>query len=167
MRLPLLSTVALLGACTTAPADGDPPPPPPLAADMRAPVLALFEHAVEAYFAGAGDLPPTTCAVFRSEGDNHGDSGLSAAQEERLLKRFPRLAPADRCQWDGSKYADSITGDPATVIDVYRFRCEGDSACTGWVNTRGQGACEPAAQYRMRFAEGRWRFTRDERVLAQ
>lgn len=165
MRKIVALSVPLLAACTTAASDTDPPPPPPLALDQDQPMLALFEHVIGDYFAFAGEAPPTTCAILRTGKD--GETGLSAEQEEALLKRFSRLAPAGRCEWDGEKYADSFTGDKATVIDIYQFACKDGASCSGWVNVRGPSACRPAVQYRMSYSAGSWQFERDERLLAQ
>ena len=49
------ATIALalaLGACASG--GGSPPPPAPLVHDQEQPVLALFEHVLTGYFAGAG-----------------------------------------------------------------------------------------------------------------
>ena len=51
-----------LGACASG--SGAPPPPAPLAEDREQPVLALFEHVLTGFFAGAGPDAPTTCARF-------------------------------------------------------------------------------------------------------
>ncbi|AKH41320.1 hypothetical protein FHS61_003217 [Altererythrobacter atlanticus] len=160
----LLAAMLLAGCTTAAPdgADGDVPPPAPFANDPQQPLLALFEHVIGDYFALAGDDAPTTCAILRDGGE--AGSGLTADQEEALLLRFPRLAPAGRCQWDGQQYADSITGDRATVIDIYQFACDDPRNCSGSVNIRGPGACRPAVQYSMLYAGDAWQFARSERL---
>ena len=143
-----------LGACASG--GGEPPPPAPLAGDREQPVLALFEHVLTGYFAGAGAGGPTTCARL-SPGP------LSAAQEQALIVRFVRLAPADRCQTGAQGPVDAITGDPAQVVQVYQFACQSAELCSAWVAVPGA----PATRYAMRFEGGVWRFDSDRRVIAE
>src|SRR4051812_43447916 len=103
-----------LGACASG--GGEPPPPAPLAGDRQQPVLALFEHVLTGYFAGAGANGPTTCARLSPQ-------PLSAEQEQALIVRFVRLAPAERCISAGQGTVDAITGAAAQVVQVYQFAC--------------------------------------------
>jgi hypothetical protein len=149
-----LAAVLSLGACASG--GGQPPPPPPLAGDREQPVLALFEHVLTGYFAGAGAGGPTTCARFSPE-------ALTAEQETALITRFVRLAPAERCVSAAQGLADAITGDPAQVVQVYQFACQGPELCSGWVAVPGA----PATRYAMRFEGGAWRFDSDRRIVAE
>jgi hypothetical protein len=144
----------MAGACASG--GGEPPPPAPLAADREQPVLALFEHVLTGYFAGAGASGPTTCARLSP-------TPLTAEQETALIARFVRLAPAERCTAAGQGAVDAITGEPAQAVQVYRFACQNPELCSGWVQTPGA----PATRYAMRFGGGAWRFDSDRRIIAQ
>ena len=155
MRKAIIPGLALtLGACISG--GGDPPPLPPLAEDREQPALALFEHVLTGYFAAFGANPPTTCAVLRP-------GPLSDEQEEALIVRFVRLAPASRCTAIGGRWQDAITGTPAQVVEVYDFTCRSPTQCTGWASAPGS----PSARYSMQFEGARWSFTRDPRIIAQ
>ena len=155
MRKEIVIAMAFtLGACASG--GGEPPPPAPLAGDREQPVLALFEHVLTGYFAGAGASGPTTCARL-SPGP------LSAEQEQALIVRFVRLAPAERCQTGAQGPVDAITGDPAQVVQVYQFACQGADLCSAWVATPGA----PATRYAMRFEGSVWRFDSDRRIIAE
>ena len=155
MRKTIISGLAMtLSACISG--GGTPPALPPLAEDQEQPVLALIEHVLTGHFAAFGANPPTTCAVLRP-------GPLSAEQEEALIIRFVRLAPASRCVAAGSGWRDGITGEPAQVVEVYDFACRSAAQCSGWVSAPGS----PAARFAMRFEGGRWHFTRDPRLLAE
>ena len=143
-----------LGACVSG--GGQPPAPPPLAADLEQPVLALFEHVLTGHFAAFGANPPTTCAVLRP-------GPLAAEQEEALITRFVRLAPASRCVAAGEGWRDAITGEPAQVVQLYDFACRASEQCTGWVAAPGASA----KRYAMRFEDGSWRFTAYPRIIAE
>jgi hypothetical protein len=149
-----LLAVSGLGACISG--GGDPPPLPPLAEDQRQPVLALFEHVLTGYFAEAGARGPTVCATLSPR-------PLTAEQEEALILRFVRLAPAARCRAHGSGVVDSITGEPARMVQVYEFACRSDTLCSGWAAVPGK----PATRYAMRFDAGAWRFDADPRIIAE
>lgn len=151
---PLLAASGL-AACVSG--GGAPPPLPPLAEDREQPVLALFEHVLTGYFAEAGARGPTLCASFMPE-------PLSAKQEEALILRFVRLAPADRCRAseDGG-WRDAITGEPAGAARVYAFACASATLCSGWAAVPGK----PAIRYAMRFEDGAWRFDGDPRIIAE
>lgn len=133
-----------------------PPVYPPLAAAQSQPVLALAEQALTHYFTGDTSSLPTTCLTVRP-------AALSADQEEQLILRFPRLAPAGRCRAQGPGYVDAITDKPAAVVQVYDFTCADAAHCTGWAMLPGQ----PTAHYTMTFEGGAWRFAADRRLLAQ
>lgn len=155
MRKAIITGLVLaLGACVSG--GGAPPPLAPLAEDQEQPALALFEHVLTGHFAAFGANPPTTCAMLRS-------APLSAAQEEALIVRFVRLAPASRCveAWGG--WQDAITDEPAQVVEVYDFACPAPDRCTGWVAAPGS----PAKRYALRFEGGAWRFTADPRLIAE
>ena len=155
MRNSIPTSLALcLGACISG--GGEPPPLTPLAEDQEQPVLALFEHVLTGHFATFGANPPTTCARLRP-------GPLSDEQEEALIVRFVRLAPASRCVAAGSGWTDAITEQPAQVVEVYDFACQSPSQCRGWVSAPGS----PAARYAMQFDAGEWRFTRDPRLIAE
>jgi hypothetical protein len=143
-----------LGACASG--GGAPPPPAPLAGDREQPVLALFEHVLTGYFAGAGASGPTICARFSP-------TPLTAEQETALIARFVRLAPAERCRAGAQGPTDAITGEPAQLVQVYEFACRDDGLCSGWVQVPGA----PATRYAMRFEGGSWRFDGDRRILAE
>ena len=143
-----------LGACASG--GGEPPPLAPLAGDREQPVLALFEHVLTGYFAGAGASGPTTCARLSP-------TPLTAEQERELIARFVRLAPAERCGPAGTGTVDAITGQPAAVVQVYQFACQGAELCSAWVALPGA----PATRYAMRFEGGAWRFDSDRRIVAE
>ena len=155
MRKTIIPGLAMtLSACVSG--GGMPPPLPPLAEDREQPALALFEHVLKGHFAAFGANPPTTCASLRPQ-------ALGAEQEEALIIRFVRLAPASRCLAVGSGWRDAITEEPAQVVEVYDFACRSPTQCTGWVSAPGSAA----ARYAMRFESGRWSFTRDPRLIAE
>jgi hypothetical protein len=154
MRKIVIGMVLGLGACVSG--GGEPPPLPPLAKEREQPVLALFEHVLTGHFAAFGANPPTTCAQLRPD-------PLSDEQEEALIVRFVRLAPASRCVAAGSGWHDAITEQPAQVVEVYDFTCQSATQCRGWVAAPGS----PAARYAMRFDADEWRFTRDPRLSAE
>ena len=116
-RIAVVLAALALAACV---AEDQPkprlPPLPPLAQDQGQPALALFEHVLTGYFAGAGPDAPTTCAALRP-------GQLGAAQEQELIARFVRLAPAPRCRAGTTGMVDAITGGPAAVIEVADFAC--------------------------------------------
>lgn len=145
-----------LAACAPATPADPPTGPVPLANDRTQPVLALFEHVLGHYFAAGSTSLPTTCATLRP-------ATLNAQQEEALILRFVRLAPAARCRVQGSGTTDTITNQPAAVVQVYDFACAGADHCTGWAIQPGQ----PATRYAMRYEAGAWRFTSDRRILAE
>jgi hypothetical protein len=150
-----LFATASLAACVSG--GGEAPPLPPLAADPSRPVLALFEHVLTGYFAEAGASGPTVCAHLSP-------SALSAEQEEALILRFVRLAPAERCiEGASGEYRDAITGEPARTVRVYDFACREEAPCSGWVSAPGR----PATRYTMRFVGGAWRFDGDQRIIAE
>ena len=153
-RLALVIATSSLAACVSG--GGEPPPLPTLAEDPEQPALALFEHVLTGHFAAFGANPPTTCAVLRP-------GPLSAEQEEALITRFVRLAPASRCVAAGEGWRDGITQEPAQVIQLYDFACREPEQCTGWVAAPGS----PAKRYAMRFSDGRWQFTSDPRIIAE
>ncbi|HEU4651343.1 MAG TPA: hypothetical protein VFS49_08005, partial [Croceibacterium sp.] len=74
-----------------------------------------------------------------------------------------RLAPAERCVAAGTGTVDAITGEPARVIQVYEFACQGPALCSGWVAAPGA----PATRYAMRFEAGAWTFDSDRRIIAE
>lgn len=155
MRKKIVAGLALtLGACVSG--GGEPPPLPRLAEDQEQPVLALFEHVLTGHFAAFGANPPTTCAQLRP-------GSLSAEQEEALIVRFVRLAPASRCVAAGGGWQDAITGEPAQMVEVYDFACAAPDRCTGWAGAPGS----PAKRYALRFESGAWRFTADPRLIAE
>lgn len=155
MRREIIAGMALsLGACVAG--GGQPPPLAPLAEDSEQPLLALFEHVLTAHFATFGANPPTTCATLRP-------GGLTAEQEQALIARFVRLAPASRCQAVADGRRDAFTDEPAQVIEVYNFSCSAPLQCTGWVAAPGH----PATRYAMRFEGGAWRITADLRRIAR
>ena len=154
-RMNAIPVLALaLGACVAG--GGAPPPLTPLAQDAEQPMLALFEHVLKDHFATFGAGSPTTCAVLRS-------GQLSAEQERELMVRFVRLAPASRCRSEGDGWRDTITEEPAQIVQVYDFACRAPDQCTGWVAAPGSSA----KRYAMRFDNGAWRFTADPRTLAE
>jgi hypothetical protein len=149
--LAALAIGALPAACTV---ENAPiprlPPPAALAQDQAQPVLALFEHVLTGYFAGAGPNTPTTCAALRPR-------PLGAAQEQALIKRFVRLAPASRCAARPGGKVDDITGAVAAVIEVSDFACRSEVLCAGSVTVPGK----PAVRYALRFVDGAWRVEGD------
>ena len=147
--------VSLLAASGCVSGEGDPPPLPPLVEDQERPVLALFEHVLTNHFATFGPDTPTTCAVLRT-------GPLDAEQEDALIARFVRLAPASRCRAEGGKWRDTVTGQPAQVVEVYDFACRAPLQCTGWVVAPQR----PATRYAMRYEDGAWRFAADLRMVA-
>lgn len=155
MRRDIVLGVAFaLGACASG--GGEPPPLAPLAGDREQPVLALFEHVLTGYFAGAGASGATTCATLSP-------TPLTAEQETALIARFVRLAPAERCASGGQGTVDAITGEAAQLVQVYEFACQNPELCSGWVAAPGA----PATRYAMRFEGGAWRFDSDRRIIAE
>lgn len=152
----LASLLAATGLAACVYDGGDPPPLPPLAGDRSQPALALFEHVLTDYFARAGARGPTICASLAP-------GPLTPGQEQALIARFVRLAPAERCQAAGGGWRDAMTGEPAEVVQVYDFACRDETACTGWVRAPGK----PAMRYALRFADGAWRFDGDPRIIAE
>jgi len=144
----------VLGACVSG--SGEPPPLAPLAEEQEQPLLALFEHALTGHFAAFGANPPTTCASLRP-------GQLSAEQEKALIARFVRLAPGERCLAARGGWQDSITGEPAQIVEVYDFACRTPTQCIGWVTAPGS----PSKRYAMSFENGAWRFTADPRLIAE
>jgi hypothetical protein len=153
----LLATIAtlslLLGACAYD-GSGDPPPLAALAADRDEPVLALFERALSGYFTSAGQNSPTTCAQLSP-------MPLAAGQEEALILRFVRLAPAARCRAEGSGVVDVVTGKPAALVQVYEFRCVSETLCTAWVTYPGA----PSQRHTIRYRDGFWKHDADPRII--
>ncbi len=155
MKKPVaLGAILSLGACASG--GGTPPPPAPLAEDRGQPVLALFEHALTDYFASVGAGGPTVCPELRP-------TALAAEQEQALIVRFVRLAPAERCKPGESGPVDAITGEPAALVQVYDFGCTGAGTCRGWVQLPNV----PAVRYAMRFEDDEWQFDSDRRILAE
>ncbi len=154
MRKAIIGMTLGMGACVAG--GGEPPPLSPLAEDQEQPALALLEHALTGHFATFGVNSPTTCASLRP-------GPLTAEQEEALIVRFVRLAPASRCVVAGSGWRDAITEEPAVVVQLYDFGCRAAGQCSGWVAAPGS----LAARYAMRFEDGQWRFTRDPRLIAE
>ena len=156
--LPCLLAAAslLLGACVNEPAAG--PPLPLLARDREEPALALIEHVLAEHFAGqaAATDPPTTCVELKP-------TGLTAAQEEALITRFPRLAPRGRCETEVPPPSDEFTGERAVLVQVYQFECTDAAHCSAWVARPGS----PAVRYTMVFESGAWGFAGDRRILAE
>lgn len=155
--LPLVLPLLLLSACVpaTTPAD-QPTAPPPLSKDRSQPVLAMFERVLGDYFAAGSARLPTTCAQLRP-------APLTTEQEQALILRFVRLAPAQRCRVQGSGATDAVTGRPAAVVQVYDFACATPDQCTGWAMVPGQ----PATRHALRFEGGEWHFTSDRRILGE
>ena len=149
-----LGVALMAGACASG--GGEPPMPAPLAGDREQPVLALFEHVLTGYFAGAGASVPTTCARLSP-------TPLTAEQEIALIARLVRLAPAERCVAQDQGLVDAITGAAAQVVQIYEFACQGEGLCSGWVAVPGA----PATRYAMRFEGGAWRFDSDRRIIAE
>ena len=148
----ITAALALLtGACAY---QGPRDPLAPLAFDRKQPALALFERALAGYFAGAGPNPPTTCAQFSP-------APLSAEQEEALILRFVRLAPAARCRAEGSGVVDSVTGERAVLVQVYEFKCASETLCTAWVTYPGT----PSQRHTIRYREGVWKHDADPRII--
>jgi len=151
-----LLAVGALAACVAEPAPA--PPLPPLAADPEAPALALIEHVLAEHFAGeaAAADPPTTCVELSPD-------GLTAAQEQALIARFPRLAPRARCETNEPPPSDEFTGERAVVVQVYELECSDAARCTAWVARPNR----PALRYTMAYEGGSWRFSGDPRLLAE
>jgi len=152
----LASLFAALGVAACVYDGGGPPPMSPLAHDRSQPALALFEHVLTDYFARVGANTPTVCASLVPR-------PLTAEQEQALIARFDRLAPADRCQAAAGGWRDAITGEAAEVVQLYDFACGSETSCTGWVRAPGK----PATRYTLRFADGAWHFDGDPRILAE
>lgn len=152
----IASVLAASGLAGCVAGGGEPLVLPPLAQDQDQPVLALFEHVLAGYFAGTGTSGPTTCASLRP-------GGLTAEQEQALIVRFVRLAPAARCRTEGNGRVDTLTGGPAAAIEVYDFACRDETQCTGWASVPGR----PATRYALRFEQGAWRIDGDTRIIAE
>lgn len=159
MRLTRIAVAVATGALAACVAESGQkprlPPLAPLAQDQGEPVLALFEHVLTGYFAGAGPDAPTTCAALRP-------GSLGAQQEQALIARFVRLAPAARCRASLDGTVDAITGGPAVVVEVRDFAC-GQAACAGTVAVPDR----PEVRYALRFEGGAWRFDGDAGIVAE
>ncbi|MEO6389140.1 MAG: hypothetical protein ABIT16_00800 [Croceibacterium sp.] len=153
-KIASLLAAAAVSGCVMA--SSEPSPLPPLAQDQSQPALALLEHVLTGYFAGAGANGPTACAALAP-------TALTDAQETALIGRFVRLAPGARCKAQGAGVVDSVTGDPAVLVQVYDFSCANAGLCSGWVSAPGA----PATRYALRFEGGEWRFDGDPRIIAQ
>jgi len=154
--LPSLLPLLLLGACVSEPSAA--PPLPPLARDQGEPALALIEHVLSEHFAGqeVNADPPTTCVELNP-------TSLTAAQEQALIARFPRLAPRDRCVTDVPPPSDEFTGERAVVVRVYGLECSDAAHCTAWVARPGSAAM----RYTMTFEGSAWSFAGDKRIVAE
>lgn len=153
-KVNIFSLVSMLTVSACAPMEPD--PLEPLVRDRAQPVLALFERALAGYFIDAGPNPPTTCAQLSP-------TPLTAKQEEALILRFVRLAPAARCRSQGSGVVDSVTGEPAALVQVYEFRCVSETLCTAWVSYPSR----PAERHTIRYREGLWLDAADPRIIAE
>jgi hypothetical protein len=156
LRMTAAAAFAALGGCVNEPAPS--PSLPPLASDPDAPALALIEHVLTEHFAGQSIAtdPPTTCVELRPD-------GLTPAQEEALITRFPRLAPRARCDTQVPPPSDEFTGERAVLVQVYDLECSDVAHCTAWVARPGS----PAARYTMLFDGSTWSFAGDRRILAE
>jgi len=154
--LPSFLPLLLLGACVNEPSAA--PPLPPLAKERGEPALALIEHVLSEHFAGqeVNADPPTTCVELSP-------TSLTAAQEQALIVRFPRLAPRDRCETDVPPPSDEFTGERAVVVRVYGLECSDAAHCTAWVARPGSAAM----RYTMTFENSVWSFAGDKRIVAE
>lgn len=137
--------------------------PRSVAADPQAPELALLELRLERHFADQGNAPPTTCAAL---GQYRDQRALPEPFEERLMLRFPRLAPFERCAWRGGEYSDAETGAPAVVFDVHDLACDNPRSCTAWAGFRQSDRVNGWRFYALEFAD-KWRVFRRELNIVQ
>ena len=100
-------------------------------------------------------------------GEGGAEQALPPDQETALIARFSNLAPFSRCVWSGTGWSDVETGDPALVFTVHNFSCEDETECRGWADYTAGNTAAPAALYTMRYAEGRWWFERDRRLIME
>lgn len=159
----------LLGACTLPVNHELIRAPNTVADDPRHPELALLEVRLAEHFAKFAGTPPTTCAGFApgTPVDRRRVGGLADGEERRLMRRFPALAPFDRCSpvmhTDGTQfYVDSITGEPAAMIDVHGLDCTGPAECRGYAGYRLDETRNGWRYYVARFSDGKWRVREEE-----
>ena len=122
-----------------------------LANDPDAPQLALLEHRLYREFAQVGDAV-TVCAA-RREGE--GLVALAADEEERLILRFPQLAPFDRCTLDGGQYRDDEAGRSAHMVEIFDFSCESATHCFGSAGWRPRQERFAHTEYELTY-RGYW-----------
>ena len=128
-----------------------------LAKDRSAPELALLEHRLYREFT-VGDGERTICAARRmSDG---GVEALTANQEERLILRFPRLAPFERCTLVDDLYRDVEAGRPAALIDYTPLVCENATHCFGSSGWRPGRAPYAGTDYELTY-RGYWQVRED------
>lgn len=137
---------------------------PPLAADRAEPRLALAEHLLAGYFTADIVAPPTVCLAI-SEGRQ--PDGLPPGQETALIARFARLAPFARCGWQEGAWRDVASEEPALVFTIHSFECSSDVACQAWAGYTAGATSSSSALYRMAYADGRWTFERDRRLIME
>ena len=161
----LLAATATLGmaACTTAAPPGEPGDLPALATERERPLAALAEHLLADYFSSDIVAPPTLC-VATSEGEG-GYEALPVDDEVALIERFEQLAPLTRCQWTGTAWQDSESGEPAMVFDIHSFACASETRCTGWAGYTAGSSRGEYAEYTLDWTGETWTFERDERRM--
>ena len=136
--------------------------PQTVADDPIRPDLAMIELRLAEHFAAAANSAeplPTTCAGLKQY---DGLRGFPDNLERRLLKRFPRLAPFDRCVKQGDWYVDSITGEQAAMFDAHQMDCDRPTYCTGWAGFMGPKPKSGWRFYEARYVDGKWRIKRKE-----
>ena len=140
-----------------------------VADDPDHPELALLEVRLAEHFGKFGATPPTTCAGFTpgTSIDRRKLGALSAEDEQRLMLRFPDLAPFDRCKpidnGPGTKFfVDSITGEPAAMFDVHQLECSSPTRCRAYAGYTLDQQRNGWRFYEARFADGKWRVRKQD-----
>lgn len=119
-----------------------------LAADPNTPELALLEYRLQQHFRTPADPTPTTCAGVGQYQDR---KPLPSALEDRLLSRFPKLAPFARCEWSGSVFRDSETRGLAIIFDVHELECATPTLCSAWSGYHQSDRTNGWRLYELRF----------------
>jgi hypothetical protein len=155
-RAGIILAVTLLAGCTGTLNRELVRSPDSLAYIPQGPELALLEFRLARHFATRN--VPTTCAGV-SEGTISAPRRVE--EEARLLARFTRLRPLSQCKFDGARFTDRGTGDPAIVFDVHDLACETPTSCTAWAGFRQDQKVNGWSFYRATF-RGYWRISRED-----
>ena len=122
------------------------------AGDPDAPQLALLEFRIEREYVRYGSARLLCAAVGRADAQQP----LAEEDQQRLMIRFPALAPLSRCEMREGEYVDAITGEPAAVIELFDFTCDTATRCHGSAGFRYGANVAGFTIYDLEYA-GYWR----------